>query len=154
MEKPWLPFCQSQISCIQDYYPSSFLKLIRIRKVTLQMTFSPFFTAVHDVDQYFSTFFDSRHPSFIIEQFGGTHSFNLPINRRQVQKLAAPLEFFLTPKDSMAPRLRTNELRTNKSDCLKCNLCCPAFSSCRTLERVVQLINFGCFKARRNTYYM
>ena len=29
----------------------------------------------------FSTFFDSRHPSFLIEQFLGTPSYNLPVNR-------------------------------------------------------------------------
>ena len=60
--------------------------------------------------QCFSTFFDSRHPSFLIEQFGGTPNSILPVNRRQVHKMAAPQEFFTAPKGSVAPRLRTTAL--------------------------------------------
>ena len=62
------------------------------------------------LEQCFSTFFDSRHPSFVLEQFGGTPSFNLPVNRHQVHKLVAPLVLFTAPKGSLAPRLRTTGL--------------------------------------------
>ena len=62
--------------------------------------------------QCFSTFFDSRHPSMAMEQFGGTPGYNLLVNRRQVQKLAAPLELFPAPKGFAAPRLRTTEIES------------------------------------------
>ena len=68
----------------------------------------------HDDDrlqQWFSTFFDSRHSSLVLEQFGGTPIYNLPVNRCQVQKLVAPLELFTAPKGSVAPRLRTTDLQ-------------------------------------------
>ena len=65
--------------------------------------------------QWFSTFFDSRHLSFFTEQFGGTRSYNLPVNGRQVHKLAAPQELF------SAPRLRTTDL-TGHFFLLKCLL--------------------------------
>ena len=55
-------------------------------------------------------FFDSRHPSLFIKQFGGTPNYNLLVNRCQVQKLSAPLEFFTAPKGSAVPRLRTTGL--------------------------------------------
>ena len=60
--------------------------------------------------QWFSTFFDSRHPSFVVEQFGGTPSFNLPVDRPEIHKLAAPLMFFMAPKGFAAPLLRTTAL--------------------------------------------
>ena len=50
-------------------------------------------------------------PFFLIEQFGGTPNYNLPLNRRQIHKLAAPLEFFTAPKGSAAPRLRITTIR-------------------------------------------
>ena len=56
--------------------------------------------------QCFSTFFDSRQPSFAIDLFGSTPSFNLPINRCQIHKLAAPLELFLALNGYAASRLR------------------------------------------------
>ena len=40
-----------------------------------------------------------------MEQFGGTPSYNLPVNRHQVHKLAAPLEFFTALKGSTEPLL-------------------------------------------------
>ena len=60
--------------------------------------------------QWFSTFFDPQHPSFVVEEFGGTPSLNLPVNRHKLHKLAAPLVFFMAPKGSAAPRLRTTAL--------------------------------------------
>ena len=65
---------------------------------------------VNSLVQCFSTFFDSRHPSFLIEQFGVTHSYNLLLNRRQIHKLGATLKFFTAPKGSVAPWLRTTAL--------------------------------------------
>ena len=62
------------------------------------------------LEQCFSTFFDSRHPFLAIEQFGGTPGYNLLINRRKVQKLAAPQELFTEPKGIAAPLLRTTAL--------------------------------------------
>ena len=53
------------------------------------------------VDQCFSTFFDSRHPSIVKEQFGGTPCCNLVANISQIQRYAALLEL------STSPRLRT-----------------------------------------------
>ena len=41
---------------------------------------------------FLNLFFDSWQPSTAVEQFGGTPSYNLQIDRRQVQKLAALLE--------------------------------------------------------------
>ena len=58
----------------------------------------------------FLNLFDSRHPSVLIEQLGGTPSYNLPSNRRKKLKLAAPLQFFTASKGSAAPRLRTTAL--------------------------------------------
>ena len=55
------------------------------------------------LSQCFSTFFDSRHPSFLIEQFCSTPNYNSQLNRRQIHKLAAPLEFFTAPKGSATP---------------------------------------------------
>ena len=46
--------------------------------------------------------FYSRHPSFVIEQFGDTPSFNLPENRRLIYKLAALLELFKAVRGSSA----------------------------------------------------
>ena len=65
---------------------------------------------VHLLEQCFSTFFDSRHPSSLNEQFGGTPNYNLPLNRRQIHILAAPQEFFTATKGSAATRLRTTVL--------------------------------------------
>ena len=62
------------------------------------------------LDQCFSTFFDSRHPSLVIEQFGGTPGYNLLVDSCQILKLAAPLELSMAPKGSAAPRLRTTDL--------------------------------------------
>ena len=59
------------------------------------------------LEQCFSTFFDSWHPSFVKEYFGGTPSFNLTVNKRQVHNLAAPLELFTAPKFSAAPTVYT-----------------------------------------------
>ena len=67
-------------------------------------------TPVDVLEQWFSTFFGLRHPSQVIEQFGGTHNYNLLFNRFQVQKLVAPLEFFMGPRGSTSPRLRTSVL--------------------------------------------
>ena len=39
-------------------------------------------------------FFVSRHPSLVMEQFGGTPGLILIVYTHQVQKLAAPLELF------------------------------------------------------------
>ena len=64
------------------------------------------------LEQCFSTFLNSRHPSFVIEQFGGTPSNILLVNSGEVQKLAAPLELFTAPKGSAAPRLRITALCT------------------------------------------
>ena len=61
-------------------------------------------------EQCFSTFFDLRHPSLATEQFGVTPGFNLLLNKHQIQKLAAPLELFTSPKGVAAPRLRTTVL--------------------------------------------
>ena len=61
-----------------------------------------------DLDQWFSTFFDSRHPYLVFQQFGGTPNYNLLVNKGQDQKLAAPLELFA------APRLRTTDLDDKK----------------------------------------
>ena len=44
--------------------------------------------------QGFSPFFDPRNPSLGIEQFGGSLGYNLLANRRQVQKLGAPVQTF------------------------------------------------------------
>ena len=62
-------------------------------------TINLIFMEVHrrTLRHWFSTFFDSRHPSFAIEQFGGTPSLNLPVNRRQTHKLAVPGEIFTAP---------------------------------------------------------
>ena len=38
--------------------------------------------------------YDSRHPSLVMEQFGGTTSTIYWFNRCQIQKLVAPLELF------------------------------------------------------------
>ena len=57
--------------------------------------------------QCFSTFFDSRHPSFAYEQFGSTPSCNLLVHRRKVHNLSAPQELFAAPKGPAAPWLRT-----------------------------------------------
>ena len=46
-------------------------------------------------------------PSLAVEQLGGTPGYNLLVNRRQVQKLAAPLEYFRVFKGVMTLRLRT-----------------------------------------------
>ena len=53
-----------------------------------------------------------------MEQFGGTP---LLVNRRQDQKLAAPLELFWAPKGSAAPRLRTTVLEScvRDLDCMR-----------------------------------
>ena len=40
----------------------------------------------------FSTFFDSRHSSSVKEEFGGTLSNRVLVNRRQGHKLVEPLE--------------------------------------------------------------
>ena len=40
-------------------------------------------------NQWFLTIFDSRHPSLVIEQFGGTANYNLLVNICQAHKLAA-----------------------------------------------------------------
>ena len=61
-------------------------------------------------EQCFSTFICSRHPSFHIEQFGGTPCYKLPVNKPLVHYLATPLEFFTAPVGSTAPRLRTTGL--------------------------------------------
>ena len=57
------------------------------------------------VEQCYSTFFYSRHPSLVIEQFGGTLSQNVLVTRRQDQKFAAPLELSTATKGSAAPCL-------------------------------------------------
>ena len=64
-----------------------------------------------------SMFFDSRHPSLAIDQFGGTPGHNLQVKRDQVQKLAAPLELFGAPKDTATPRLRTTGLKDEYESC-------------------------------------
>ncbi len=46
----------------------------------------------------FLAFLNSRHPSLIEEQFGGTPSSNLFVNISQFQKLAPPLELYMAPK--------------------------------------------------------
>ena len=46
------------------------------------------------LDQWFSTFLDSWHRSFVIEQFGGTPCNNISEKRRQVHK---HLELFTAP---------------------------------------------------------
>ena len=68
------------------------------------------------VDQWFSKFIDLRHPSFVIEQLGGTPSLTLLVNRRQFHELAAPLELFTAPKGSAAPWLRTTATDVNDVD--------------------------------------
>ena len=55
-------------------------------------------------------FFHSRHPSIVLQQFGGTPSYNLLVNMCQFQNLVAPLELFTAPKGAAAPRLRTTGL--------------------------------------------
>ena len=59
------------------------------------------------LDQCYSTFFDSRHSFLAIKQFSGTPVYILPVNRRKVQKFAAP-------KGSAAPRLRTTDRALNQ----------------------------------------
>ena len=64
-------------------------KLSRLEKklfFSQNKTATSFFsTKLYDLNRVclgcFSTFFDSRHPSFLIEQFLGTPSYNLPVNR-------------------------------------------------------------------------
>ena len=52
-------------------------------KVSIDLIYIEGKPVLHDtnifftIDQCFSTFFDSRHPSLVIEQFGGTPSHNL-----------------------------------------------------------------------------
>ena len=48
--------------------------------------------------------FYSLHPSFAIE-------LALPVNRRQVHKLAVPLELCTVPRGSAVPRLKTTGLK-------------------------------------------
>ena len=71
------------------------------------------------LEQCFSTFFDSRRPSFVLLQFGVTLSYNLQVNRCQVHKFAVPL--FTAPKGSAAPRLRTTGLEAELASWLKQN---------------------------------
>ena len=68
------------------------------------------------LNQCLSTFFDSWYPFLEIEQFCGTPSYNLLVNKRQVQKLAAALEFFRAPKGAMTSWLRTTALNYNFGD--------------------------------------
>ena len=63
------------------------------------------------LQQCFSTFFDSQYPSFVIKQFGGTPSYNLSVASSQIHKQAAPLDLFIAPKRSTAPRLRSTGLQ-------------------------------------------
>ena len=76
--------------------------------------------------QCFSTFFDSRHPSFGYDQFGGTPSYNSPVNRLQIHKLTAPLELFAAPRHlSWEPLLsffksRGNALKRGKINIRNC----------------------------------
>ena len=63
--------------------------------------------------QRFSTSFVSRHTSLVEEQFGGKHNYNLQVNKRQVQRLVAPLELSTAPKGSAAHRLRPTVSKDN-----------------------------------------
>ena len=72
------------------------------------------------IRQWFSTFFDSRYPSFVVEQFGSTPCNNLTVNRRQVQKLAAHLKLFTVPNGSATPWLRTTGIHTHIYRCICC----------------------------------
>ena len=77
------------------------------------MLYTVHFRAAHKNDglgQCFSTFLDSRHPSFLIEQFGGTPNYKLSLNGRGINILVAPLELFTAPKGSSSPLLRTTGL--------------------------------------------
>ena len=57
--------------------------------------------------QWFSTFICLRHPSFVIEQFGGTPSFNLLEDISQVY-------LFTAPRGSAEPRLKITPLKDQK----------------------------------------
>ena len=71
---------------------------------SLCTSFSDTNISMNYLEQCFPTVFDSRHPVLAREHFCGTPGYNLPLNRRTVQKLAAPLELFT------APRLRAADL--------------------------------------------
>ena len=69
--------------------------------------------------QWFLNFYYSRHPSFVTEQFGGTHSYNLPVNILHFNKLTTPLEHFTAPKGSAAPRPVENHSSNWTKECVK-----------------------------------
>ena len=59
----------------------------------------------HIQDQWFSTFFDLRHPPLVIEQWGGgTPRYNSLVSKCQLKELPGPLDIF------RALRLRTTVL--------------------------------------------
>ena len=55
------------------------------------------------IDQCFLIFFDARH-------FFSTHTYNLTVIKRQIEKFAAPQQFFRAPKGTAAPLLRTTAM--------------------------------------------
>ena len=73
-------------------------------------------------NQCFSTFFESRHLTLVIKQFGGTTSHNLLVNGHQVQNLEAPLKLY------GASWLSTTALHPLHGPLVK-NLVCPKRSN-------------------------
>ena len=67
---------------VQD--KSYFVGILRAKMSELTAEIKNIQVTLESLDQCFSTFFDLRHPSLAIEQFGGTPGYNLPVNRLQV----------------------------------------------------------------------
>ena len=77
--------------------------MIQMRKRQLDLS------EILHVDLYFSTFFDIRHTSLVLEKFSDTLSYNLLGNRYKDQILATP-RAFTAPKGSAAPWLTTTDI--------------------------------------------
>ena len=91
--------------------------------------------ATSNVKQCFSTFFDSRHPSLALEQFGDT---SILVNRRQIQKLAAPLKVFRGTKGAAAPQLRITDVENNKKINLNSNKLEKTLFSISTTKKLIK----------------
>ena len=92
--QPWKLYCYKEMA-----YCFLFPGYIWVRSQTQERL----------VVQCFPTLFDSQHPSFLIEQFGGTPSYNILVNKCQVYKLSVPLRFSRYTVFA-APRLRTTDV--------------------------------------------
>ena len=67
------------------------------------------------VEQCFSTFFDSRHPSLVIKQYDGTPSYKLLVIGHQIQNLAAPLELFWGTQECRCTPVENHWCRKKKT---------------------------------------